>query len=82
MLAVAKSRKPEPEVKTDRSGRNTAPVQVEKDLARMAAVVASHDGITQAALVSPILRPFLLAQYARVQEAIRREIASQDKTGT
>ena len=63
----------------DRSGRRTAPIQVEKDLARMAAVIASHDGITQADLVSPVLRPFLLGQYARVKQAIDNELKSQPK---
>ena len=74
-MATAMAEKPRKVVKTeDRSGRRTAPVQVEKDLARMAAVIASHDGITQSDLVSPLLRPFLEGEYARVQESIRREL--------
>ncbi len=58
----------------DRSNRKTAPVQVEKDLARMCAVIASHDGITQSELISAHLRPFLLMHYERVQKAIRAEL--------
>lgn len=82
MIAVAKSKKDDsPKESENRTGRTTAPIQVPKDLARMAAVVAQFDGITQADLVGPVLRPFLLAQYARVQEAIRQELAKQDKAG-
>lgn len=78
MLAVAKpTKKPEPEVKDERSGRKTAPIQVEKELARWAAVVASYDQITQAELVSDHLRPFLKAHFERVQAAMRRELDSQ-----
>ena len=61
----------------DRSGRRTAPVQVEKDLAHMAAVIASHDGITQSDLVSPLLRPFLEGEYARVSEEIQRNVKAK-----
>ena len=61
----------------DRSGRKPAPIQVDKDLARMVAVVAAHDGVTQGQLIEPVLRPFMLAQYARVQNAIKTELADQ-----
>ena len=54
--------------------RRTAAVQIEKDLARMIAVIASHDGITQSDLVSAHLRPFILTHYERVQQAIQKEI--------
>ena len=74
--AVAE-RKTKTEKVEDRTGRKTAPVQVAKDLARMAAVVASHDGITQADLISPLLRPFLTAEYKRVQEQIQQELAQK-----
>jgi hypothetical protein len=60
--AVAKKRPSEKG--EDRSNRKTAPIQVEKELARIAATVASHRGITQADLLSPVIRPFLLAQLA------------------
>jgi hypothetical protein len=62
----------------EKGGRRTAPVQVEKDLARMAAVIASHRGITQADLCSPVLRPFLIAQYRLVQQEIGRELKEQE----
>ena len=68
----------------DRAGRRTAPIQVEKELARMAAVIASHDGITQAELVSPVLRQFLRTHYERVQKEIQENIkkmAEDDRGG-
>lgn len=77
MCAVAMAEKRKEVAKLDdknREGRNTAPIQVEKDLARMAAVIASHDGITQAKLVSPIIRQFLEVEYDRVQKQIREEL--------
>lgn len=55
-------------------GRRTAPIQVDKDLARMIAVIASHDGTTQADVVSAHLRPFVLMHYDRVQKAIEAEL--------
>lgn len=58
----------------ERPGRRTAPIQVERDLARMAAVIASHDGVTQSDVVSDHLRPFLTAHYERVMKAIGREL--------
>lgn len=60
--------------KEDRSNRKSAPIQVEKDLARMAAVVASFRGITQSELCSPALRPFLTTQYRLVQAEMGKEI--------
>ncbi len=59
--------------------RKSAPIQVERDLARMAAVIASHDGITQSDLISPHLRPFLLTHYRRVQQAIHAELKGSDR---
>lgn len=80
VTAVAKQPKKESatDKKTDdRAGRKTAPVQVMKDLARMAAVVASHRGISQGELLDPVIRPFLLAQYAAVRAAMDQELADQ-----
>lgn len=65
----------------DRSNRKTAPIQVDKDLARMAAVIASHRGITQAKLVSPHLRPYLIGLYQEVQEEIAAELEKVDRSG-
>ena len=59
----------------ERSGRKTAPVQVPKDLARMAGVIAQFDGVTQSELIEPLIRPFLEVEYDRVQKAIQREVA-------
>lgn len=60
-------------------GRRTAPIQVEKELARMVAVIASHRGIGQSDVVSAHLRPFLLAQYELVRQEIQRELDEQKK---
>lgn len=54
--------------------RRTAAIQIDKDLARMAAVIASHRRTSQAELVSPVLRQFLEAQYAVVSAEIQREV--------
>ena len=76
-VAVAEKPKPKrPDVPV-RSGRKTAPIQVEKDLARMAAVVAQFDGITQSELVSPVIRQFLEVEYDRVQKGILKELAQR-----
>jgi hypothetical protein len=77
MFAVAKQPKHENKPEPKKGDRRTAAVQVDKDLARMAAVVASYDGITQGDLCSPVLRPFLEAEFARVQEAMRRDVERQ-----
>ena len=68
----------------DRRNRRTAPIQVEKDLAKMAATIASHDGISQAALISPQIRQFLKTQYERVQREISaqlRRMNAEDRSG-
>lgn len=54
--------------------RRTAAIQIDKDLARMAAVIASHRRISQSDLVSPVLRQFLEAQYALVSAEIQKEV--------
>lgn len=71
--------KSQPASKEDRSARKTAAVQIEKDLARMAAVIASHRGVTQSEVCSPVLRPHLLTQYRLVQEEISRELRERDQ---
>lgn len=62
--------------KDDRSGRQTAPVQLPKELARMVATIASHDGISQGELITPILYGPIKMHYERVlremQELARR----------
>lgn len=71
MVAVAEKKQPP---KADgREGRKSAPVQIDKELAKMAATIAAHDGITLSELLSPVLRQFLLTNYERVQrEAAER----------
>ena len=56
------------------TGRTTTAIQIDKDLARKAAVVASHRGMTQSALISPVVREFIEAQYALVSAEIQREV--------
>lgn len=50
----------------------------------MAAVVASHDRVTVADLISPQLRQFLLTHYERVRREIETRIQTmktEDKAG-
>ncbi len=75
---VEKSKDKEKSKGTAKEGRRTAAVQIELDLARMAAVVASHRGITQSAVVSPVLRDYLTAQYRLVKEEIDRELKDRN----
>lgn len=73
MVAVAEKK---PQAKKDsREGRKSAPVQIEKELAKMAAVIAAHDGVTLSDLLSPVLKQFLMTNYERVQ----REAADRIK---
>lgn len=87
MLAVAKQKgegeagKP---ARDSRPGRKSAPVQIEKDLARMAALIAAHDEITLSDLLSPVLRQFIRTNYERVQKEIQERVRlmkEEDKKG-
>lgn len=51
--------------------RETTAAQVPRDLVRMAAVIATHRGITIAEVLDPILRESLTALYAEVGQAMR-----------
>lgn len=75
LLVAKKTSNPDPA----RGGRKTAPIQVDKDLAKMVAVVASHDGTTQAELISSHLRPFVVMHYERVMKAIAQELKGMGK---
>lgn len=66
---------------TEGRERRTAPIQVERDLARMAAVIASHRGIRQADVVDAVLRPFLRAQYQIVQQEMNQELREEPPAG-
>jgi len=72
--AVAKRKSEEAPESAEKPTRRTAAVQIEKELARMAAVIASHRGITQSDVCSPALRAYLTAQYRIVKEEIDREL--------
>lgn len=71
MIAVAKQK---PKNADDRSGRKSAPVQIEKELARMAAVIAAHDEVTMSDLLTPVLRQFILTNYERVRREIQARL--------
>ena len=71
MDAVMAKKKDEP---APSGGRRTAPVQVMKDIARMIAVVATHDGVSQADLVDPWIRQRAIMEYKRVSREMGREI--------
>lgn len=55
-------------------GRKTAPIQVEVQLARWVAIIATHDGITQSELLSPIIKEPITHAYKRVQKEMGKEI--------
>lgn len=56
------------------TGRTTTAIQLDTDLVRMASVIASHRRITQSALIEPVLRNFLTAQYRLVKDEIGKEL--------
>lgn len=55
-------------------GRKTAPVQIDRELARMAAVIAAHDDTTLSDLLKPVLAPFIRMHYERVQREIQERV--------
>lgn len=61
-------------VEKSESARGTASVQIDRDLARMVAVIASHRRVSQASIISPVLRDFIEAQYAIVSREIQEEV--------
>ena len=67
MTAVAKEK---PKAERDRAGRKSAPVQIEKELARMAAVIAAHDGVTLSDLLTPVLRDAASKNLAQIAHEI------------
>ena len=74
MVTVARE-KPQPSRKVaDRGGRKSAPVQIDRELARMAAVIAANDGVTLSDLLTPVVRQFIMTNYERVQKEIQSRI--------
>lgn len=61
--------------------RNTAAIQVDKDIAQMVRTIASHDGTSQAAVVRGVLRPYVLSQMARVRAEIDENLKRQKGQG-
>lgn len=67
-MAKQKASKPSVTPKEDdRSGRSTYPIQVPRDLADKIATIASHKRVTQAQLLDPILRAFVLTEFKLMQ---------------
>jgi hypothetical protein len=58
--------------------RRTAPVQVEKELARMVAVIASHRGISQSDFLSPFIKQYVITNYRQVRGAMGKELDELD----
>lgn len=58
----------------DKRGRSTAPVQIELQLARWIAIIATHDNITQSAFLSDEIREYVTHHYKRVQKEMGKEI--------
>lgn len=58
----------------NRPGRKSAPIHIEKELARMAAVIAANDEITISELLTPVVRQFIVTNYQRVQKEIQARI--------
>lgn len=67
--------------KEDRSNRKSAPIQVDKDLAKMAAVISTYRGITQAELCSPMIRKALTAEYRLFQEEVAKNLQEEKGGG-
>lgn len=54
--------------------RSTAPIQIDAELARMAAVIASHDKTSISEIISPLVRQWLLTNYERVDQEMQSRI--------
>jgi hypothetical protein len=61
--------------------RLTAAIQVDADLSQMVRTIASHDGVSQAAVVRGVLRPYVLSQMARVRAEIDENLKRQKGQG-
>ncbi len=72
MTAVAKEKPKASD--PQRAGRKSAPIQIEKELARMAAVIAAHDDVTISDLLTPVVRQFIMTNYERVKREIQARI--------
>lgn len=73
-----KSDETEPENQRAKRNRRTAPVQIDRELARRAAVVATHMGITQSELLSPRLAQFINTMYRKVVSEMGDEAQELD----
>lgn len=67
----------EPEKRESKRVRKTAPIQVDADLARKVAVIASHRRKAASEIISPVIRDFVEAQYALVSSEIQKEVKAR-----
>ena len=68
---------PKPEEKKPPKKRNTAPVQVDADIAEMLVVIAAHDKKNVSEIASPLLRQWVEANYERVNREMAARIAAR-----
>lgn len=54
--------------------RKTSAIQVDRELVRMAAVVAAHDDVTISEFLGPVVGPFIRMHYERVQKEIQEKV--------
>ncbi len=78
-MATTMAERPKSKVKEDRSNRRGAPVQIEKELARMAAFIALYEGVTISDLLSPQLEKFIRINYARVVQSMNAGLKAPGK---
>jgi predicted transcriptional regulator len=60
--------------KEDRTNRTSAPIQVDKDLARKLGVICQHKGKSQSVVISPVIRRWIETQYEAVSLEIQEEV--------
>lgn len=75
--APAQEPKPEPQpepTEAGEGGRQTRPVQIDRELVRMIRVVCSHDEITANDFLEPVLTQYVRTHYERVQKAMGLDV--------
>lgn len=58
--------------------RKSAPIQVDKEIARRVAVIATHMGITQSEFVTPYIRQYVNTHYRKVVSEMGDEAEGLD----
>ncbi len=80
-MAKGEKEKPAVEPVGEKKKRPTMPIQVETEIQEMLATIAAHDNKSVSELASPLLRQWVITNYARVQREIAarlREIERRD----